>query len=228
MKTYVVAFSIVALSLAAVPAFGQASNTGAGIANPGGTLDPDWTVTLPLGMGSGTVQAMMLNHGVSGETGGTWPYTAYAANTNASQWISFAVDGGDSLPSAQTTGNFVYKTVVNFGTSGTLSGHLWSDNSLLDITVGANSFGQAPLSIVHGVGSTSWFQSGSAFAVSGSFSGSQLVTFTIQNGYPGYTADHDPTAFRAQFNPVPEPFTMGLGIAAIGMAARRRLKAKSA
>lgn len=203
-------------------AFGQAPNTGAGIANPGGTVDPDWTVTLPTnGFWTGqTMSAVMLNH-----TPSDFPYNAYAANTATSQWISFAADGGNSpYTTAQMAGPFTYSTLVNFGTSGTLSGHLWSDNRVLNVRVGASNFGQAPLASVYADDSVSWFQTGTGFNVAGSFSGVQTVEFTIMNGYAGYTGGNDPTAFRAQFNPVPEPFTMSLGAAAIGLAMRRRVK----
>ena len=166
--------------------------------------------------------AVMLNHGSS-----DFPYTAYAANDALSQWVSYRADGGASLPPAQTVGNYTYTTSINFGAGGTLSGYLWSDNAVLDVKVGATSYGTTPLASVYGDGSVAWFQTGTSFAVNAFFTGVQTLQITIRNGVPGQTYNPDPTAFRAQLTPVPEPLTVGLGLAALGLAGRRRLRARS-
>ncbi|MCB8933693.1 MAG: hypothetical protein M9921_05730 [Fimbriimonadaceae bacterium] len=219
MKQTKALFTLVGLTVAADAAMAQAFSTGPGLAMTGGTVDPNWSVTVPATLGGGTASAVMLNH-----TAADFPYNVYVANDAASQWISFTADGGDSLSPALTTGNYTYTTSVNFGGGGLLSGYLWSDNAVLDVSVGANSYGTAPLATVYGDGSVGWFQTGTAFSLNTVFTGVQTVAFTIRNGVPGETYDRDPTAFRTELSlsPVPEPFTVGLGVAALAVGLRRR------
>jgi len=213
---FVVSSIAISTMVASAPAL-VFNSTGVGLAD--GAPDSFWTVSGPAV--SGTVQAVALNY-----TGNPFPYNAYAANDVFSQWISFAADGGNSLPSSTTQGIYTYTTTVDFsGSTGVLSGHLWSDNSIVDVLVGNVSLGVAPLVTNHAANSAGWFQTGSDFTISG-YSGVQTVSFKVMNGFQGYTGNNDPTGFRARLDmqAVPEPFTMGLGLAAAGAFVRRRMK----
>ncbi len=223
MKRVFLGVSVIGLSMVGSSAFAfSVYSTGAGNSNPGGTADPNWYVSGPVSANP----AVMLNH-----TASDFPYNAYAANDAASQWISFAADGGNSLPSATTTGIYRYTTTVDFsGSTGTLLGHMWSDNSLRNILVDNVNYFLSPLtSAGFADDSAGWFQTGADFKLTG-LSGTHTISFDIQNGFSTYHGDHDPTAFRAQMQleAVPEPFTMSLGIASAALFIRRRMKAKSA
>lgn len=188
----------------------------------GGAADTNWTVSGP--SVTGTQQAITLNY-----AGNPFPYNAYAANDAFSQWISFAADGGNSLPAASTQGIYTYTTTVDFtGSTGVLSGHIWSDNAIVDVLLGNVSLGLAPLATTYAANSVDWFKKGSAFTLTGS--GVQTVSFQVRNGFPGSGGSNDPTAFRARLSmqAVPEPITMGLGLAAAGAFARRRMRARLA
>lgn len=212
-------FAVSALVLSSLGASATAmvfNSTAVGLL--GGAADSNWTVSGP--SVAGTQQAITLNY-----AGNPFPYNAYAANDAFSQWISFAADGGNSLPAASTQGIYTYTTTVDFtGSTGVLTGHVWSDNAIVDVLLGNVSLGLVPLATTYAAGSVDWFKKGSAFTLSGS--GVQTVSFQVRNGFPGSGGSNDPTAFRARLSmqAVPEPFTMGLGLAAAGLFARRRLK----
>lgn len=212
--------SLVGLTVATGAAMAQAFSTGAGFSAPGGTVDPNWTVARTVGLTTfGAISAVQLNHGLS-----DYPYQAYVANDANSQWISYQANGGrNPTGGSNPLEVYVYSTIVNFGSGSVLKGYLWSDNAVLDVKVGATSLGTAPLATTYSDDDVAWFQTGTAFNV-GYYTGIKTVSFTIQNGVPGSPFTEDPSAFRARLTPVPEPFTLGLGVAAIAVGLRRRIK----
>jgi hypothetical protein len=171
-----------------------------------GQFDQEWTVAGP-GTSNVTTSASLIDMSI-------FPGNVYAANGGGSSWISFAPDGGASLPQGTVTGIYTYTTTVDFtGSTGVLSGHLFSDNAVVGVMVGNTNLGLGGLTTVAPDDSANWFSTGTNFTYNtGVLSGMQTVSFEVRNGVPGEVFNPDPTAFRTTLNvaPVPEPFTMTL------------------
>ncbi len=219
MRKFYAAGMVVGLSMVGSSAFAYSAYSTGFLSPMGG--GSHWTVSGP--SVSGPQNAIVLDDGT-----GSLPGYGFAPNDDGSQWVSFTADGGYSLPSTQTHGIYTYSTTVDFtGSTGILSGHLWADDSLLGISVDSIDLGLSPItSPQHGMNSGFWRLRGADFELAG-YTGIHTLSFSVKNGVDDFSPTHDPTGFRTHISlqSTPEPFTMSLGIASVGLFVRRRLKA---
>ena len=147
---------------------------------------------------------------------------AFAASTgvseNSSAWGSFVAPEGTSYAFVQGGSASVLSQTFDVSNGQTYRvsfmsrTRVWENSSgMFDYGIGSTVYGTTT------VNTALWLSNSFDFTASG---GSATLTFT------GASPGNDNSAFvdDVHLTPVPEPFTMGLGIAAVGVAIRRRLK----
>lgn len=239
--------SLVPIALfAMLPAASMAVHLNTGLTttpSPQGIIDQCWTVSAPNGantFSTASNSAFVVNPVLAG----------WAANSITSSWISVAPDGGGTNTGFANV-FFTYRlsfAVTSLASGNAVQFKLWSDNNITQL--GLNRSGTSGIvSVPNGVGtgwqanwaavgltpnasgnygtsSSLWLSDGITATLSGLQVGTNVLEIVVRNG-------GNPTGFRAEFlsfsgaslaavEPVPEPFTLGLGAAAAGAFLRHR------
>lgn len=209
LVTLIAAMAVVASSQAA----NTYVNTGVDLGGLGNTVDQRWLI--------GTSQNYL-----SSPQASLYSNVAYTASfSGPSAWI-----GRPDAPANSTTWfTLVFNLDQSFIDSGLALSFKWSSDNesylYLNNSAAAPGFTDALDSLPYGVLGNYSFHNTKTFVLStanGLVAGENVLQLAVRND--GATGGFNPTAIRAEFTPVPEPFTMALGAGGIGLALRRRMK----